>query len=133
MATRRRPTSQERLAKQVLDILVGCGLNHTGTSLVGGQNFYFPQVVEVVDFPYGVEVVDGPTNGLIIRILPGQAPQHFANHARTIAYNLELDKVEVVPLGPYLIRLNLWPTRNPRRSLAPPPLDRHRRWRRSRI
>ncbi|MGH4008161.1 MAG: hypothetical protein ACRDTH_08400 [Pseudonocardiaceae bacterium] len=60
MATRQRPTSQERLAKQVLDILVGRGLNHTGTILVGGRNFYFPQVVEVVDFPHGVEVVDGP-------------------------------------------------------------------------
>ncbi|MGH3838099.1 MAG: hypothetical protein ACRDSF_20730 [Pseudonocardiaceae bacterium] len=116
MATRRRPTSQERLAKQVLDILVGCGLDHTGTSLAGGQNFYFPQVVEVVDFPHGIEVVDGPTKGLVIRILPGQAPHHYADHARTIAYNLDMDKVEVVPLGPYQIRLDLYPKPAPHRG-----------------
>lgn len=55
----RRPTRDELLAKEVLDVLVGCGLSHNGVSLVGGQNFYFPQVVEVVDPP--VELV-GPTS-----------------------------------------------------------------------
>lgn len=92
----------------MLDILVGCGLSQTGTSIVGGQNFYFPQVVEVVDPPAGVR---GPTEGLIIRILPGQAPDDYAKHAKTIAYNLGREHVEVVPLAPYLIRLELWPQR----------------------
>ncbi|MGH4011916.1 MAG: hypothetical protein ACRDTH_27775 [Pseudonocardiaceae bacterium] len=99
-------TSDERLAKEVLDVLVGCGLSHSGVSLVGGQNFYFPEVVEVVDPPEGLV---GPIEGLIIRILPGQHPDDFKKHAKTIAYNLHRVKVEVVELGPYLIRLELWP------------------------
>lgn len=107
MATRqRRPTRDERLAKEVLDVLVGCGLSHNGVSLVGGQNFYFPQVVEVVDPPVGLV---GPIEGLIIRILPGQHPDDFKKYEKTIAYNLDREKVAVVPLGPYLIRLELWP------------------------
>lgn len=114
MSTQRR-TSEERLAKEVLDILVGCGLSQTGTSLVGGSNFYFPQVVEVVDPPVGLV---GPIEGLIIRILPGQAPDDYAKHAKTIAYNLDREHVEVVPLGPYLIRLELWPKRAPHSYLA---------------
>lgn len=110
MPTRRRLTMDEQLAKEVLAILVGCGLNQTGTSLAGGQNFYFPQVIEVVDPPVGLI---GPIEGLIIRILPGQSPDDYAKHAKTIAYNLDRDHVEVVPLGPYLIRLELWPKRAP--------------------
>jgi hypothetical protein len=99
MITQLRPSDQQ-LAREVLDILVGCGLTQTGYSISGGQNFYFPQVIEVVD---------GPPKGLIIRILPGQHPDDFTAKAKTIAYNLNMSKVDVVPLGPYRIRLDLKP------------------------
>ena len=108
MATRQRLTSDEWLAKKVLEILVGCELIKTGTSLVGGQNFYFPQVVEVVDIE-PTEVAGRSTTGLILRILPGQAPHHFTAHAQTIAYNLGMAEVRVFPLEAYLILLELVP------------------------
>lgn len=75
----------------------GCGgisgLAPTGYSISGGQNFSFPRAVEVVD---------GPPKGLNIRILPARCPDHFAAHARTIAYNLDMIEVPVVPRGPDL-------------------------------
>lgn len=105
--TARLRLSDQELTRQVLKILVGCGLSQNGYSISGGQNFYFPQVLSVVD---------GPPKGLIIRILPGQHPEHYAKHARTIAYNLDLAEVKVVPLGPYEIRLDLLPKPASRRT-----------------
>ncbi len=105
MAARRRPGSNQRLAWRVQDILVGCGLSQSGASFVGGTNFYLPKVLEVVPGPSSVE--------LIVRILPGQMPDHYANHARTIAYNLGMAEVRVTPVGPYLIRLELVPEHPP--------------------
>ncbi len=105
MATRPRPTNDQRFAWQVQDILVGCGLSQTGSSIASGPSIYIPKVISVVD---------GPPKGLIIRILPGQMPDHFAAQARTIAYNLGMADVEVVGLGPYLIRLELVPKPAPR-------------------
>jgi hypothetical protein len=56
-----------------------------------------------------VSVTLGPPVGLDVRILPGQMPDDFAAHARTIAYNLDVAEVRVIPLGPDLIRLELLP------------------------
>jgi hypothetical protein len=97
--TQLRPRDQQ-LAREVLAILVGCDLIETGDSISGGKNFYFPKVVDVVD---------GPPKGLIIGILPGQHPDDFTAKAKTIAYNLGMTNVTVVPLGPYRIRLDLEP------------------------
>jgi hypothetical protein len=51
MTARSRPTSAQRYAWQVQDILVGCGLGHTGFSVVGGHTFHSPQVISVVGQP----------------------------------------------------------------------------------
>lgn len=99
MITQLGPSDQQ-LAREVEDILVGLGLIRIGASISGGQNFYFPKVVGVVD---------GPLKGLIIRILPGQHPDDFSAKAKTIAYNLGMTAVEVHPLEPYRIRLDLQP------------------------
>jgi hypothetical protein len=101
VATRQRPSSNQKLARQVQDILVGCGLSQSGSSIVGGTNHYLPTVIKVVSGPSSVE--------LIVRILPGQMPDHYAAHAQTIAYNLDMAEVRVVGVGPYLIRLELVP------------------------
>jgi hypothetical protein len=94
----------------VQDILVGCGMSQTDYSIAGGRVFHIPQVVSVVR---------GPPASLDIRILPGQMPDDFAAHARTIAYNLDVAEVRVVPLGPYLIRLELLPKPDSGRSSVP--------------
>ena len=98
--TRRQLTSDESRAMQVLNILAGCELIKTGSSINGGTNYYFPQVVEIVD---------GPPEGLVIRILPGQMPSDFAAKADVIAYHLGIAAVNVVPLEPPLILLELLP------------------------
>jgi hypothetical protein len=100
VASRPRITSAQYYAWQVQDILVGCGLSQSGHSIVGGQFFYVPQVISVVG---------EPPRSLTVRIFPGQTPDHFAAHAKTIAYNLDMAAVHVVGLGPYLIRLDLVP------------------------
>jgi hypothetical protein len=91
---------KQRLAWRAEDILVGRGLTQMYQAIVGGRGYYAPQVVSVLD---------GPPVALEIRILPGQTPDDFAKHAPAIAYNLGLDEVRVVPLGPSLILLELLP------------------------
>lgn len=110
MVTRRRPSSAQRYAWRVRDILVGCGLSQSGSSLVGGTNYYLPKVTEVFFGP-----LPWPPSALNVQILPGQNPDHYRQHAQTIAYNLDLAKVRVIELEPYLIRLELVP-----KSAAPP-------------
>jgi hypothetical protein len=96
----RRQATYQELAWQVQDILVGCGLFQAGFSIGGGRTFQIPQVISVVP---------GPPVGLNIRMLPGQIPDDFAKSARRIAYNLDIVEVRVIPLEPYLIRLELVP------------------------
>jgi len=103
----RRQAAYQRLAWHVQDILVGCGLSQADFSIGGGRVFHIPQVVSVVP---------GPPVGLNIRMLPGQIPDDFAEHARRIAYNLDVAEVRVIPLGPYLIRLELVPKHSSSRA-----------------
>ncbi|MGH3787660.1 MAG: hypothetical protein ACRDRG_14160 [Pseudonocardiaceae bacterium] len=100
----RRPSSYQRYAWRVQDILVGCGLSQSGSSLVGGTNYYLPKVTQVFPGP-----PPGPPRALNVQIMPGQSPDDYARHARTIAYNLDLAAVRVTGLGPYLIQLELVP------------------------
>jgi hypothetical protein len=88
----------EQLAQRVEDIIAGLGLTHTGHSVTGIQTVHFPQVVSMDP---------GPPKGVDIHILPGQSPEDFAAHASTIAYDLGVAEVRVVPLAPSLIRLEL--------------------------
>jgi hypothetical protein len=96
----RRQATYQALAWRVEDMLVGCGLSQAGFSIGGGRVFHIPQVVLVVP---------GPPVGLNIRMLPGQVPDDFAQHARRIAYNLDVAEVRVIPLGEHLVRLELVP------------------------
>lgn len=95
-----RQEHDQILAWRVQDIIAGLGLTHTDFSIGGGWMVHVPEVVSVVA---------GPPVGLDIRTLPGQTPDDFAAHAPAIAYNLGMAGVQVVPLGPSLIRLNLLP------------------------
>ncbi|MBV8993177.1 MAG: hypothetical protein JO287_05635 [Pseudonocardiales bacterium] len=103
----RRQAAYQRLAWHVQDILVGCGLFQADFSIGGGRVFHIPQVVSVLP---------GPPLGLNIRMLPGQMPDDFAAHARRIAYNLDVAEVCVIPLGSYLIRLELVPKHSSARA-----------------
>jgi hypothetical protein len=97
---RRRLAGDQRLAWHVQDVLVGCGLSQADYSIAAGRVFHIPKVVSVVD-EYPV--------GLTIHMLPGQMPDDYAAHARRIAYNLDVAEVRVIPLGPHLIRMELFP------------------------
>jgi hypothetical protein len=97
---RRRQTGYERLARRVEEIIVGLGLTQSDYSIAAGRVFHIPQVVSVDP---------GPPVGLDIRILPGQSPDDFSAHATTIAYDLGMADVRVVPVGPSVIRLELLP------------------------
>ncbi|MDQ3153875.1 MAG: hypothetical protein M3R63_19910 [Actinomycetota bacterium] len=108
---RTRKVGDQRLAWRVQDILAGLGLTQSDYSIGGGRTVHIPTVVAVTA---------GPPVGLEIRILPGQMPDHFARHASVIAYNLGMAEVRVVPLGPFLIRLELVQHRPP---IAPVPFD----------
>jgi len=90
----------EQLAWQVEEIIVGLGLTHIDFSIASGRVIHVPQVVSVDP---------GPPVGLDVRMLPGQSPDDFSVHAAAIAYDLGMAEVRVVPLGPYLIRLQLLP------------------------
>lgn len=106
-----RPNRDQWLAWEVQEILVGCGLSQPGASTSGGPNSYSPKVVSLVrNNPevYDPDVRGNPTT-LTIRILPGQHPGKYAEYTATIAYNLGIETVKVRPIGPYLIRLDLWP------------------------
>jgi hypothetical protein len=106
-AQRVRQDNDQQLAWRVQDILVGCGLSQVGYSIGGSRVFRIPQVVSVVA---------GPPVGVDVRILPGQTPDDFTTHAKAIAYNLDVAEVQVVPLGPYFIRLELLPKSDPARA-----------------
>jgi hypothetical protein len=95
-----RQEQNQRLAWHLEDILRGRGLTQPYYSMVGGRGLHVPHVVSVVD---------GPPVGLEIQMLPGQTPDDFAAHAPAIAYNLGVAAVQVVPLGPSMIRLELLP------------------------
>jgi hypothetical protein len=90
----------ELLARRVEEIITGLGLIQSDFSIAAGRVFHSPQVVSVDP---------GPPMGVDIRILPGQSPQDFSTHAATIAYDLGMAEVRIVPLGPSLIRLELLP------------------------
>jgi Domain of unknown function (DUF1918) len=99
--SQRRPHGwDEQLAQRVEEIIAGLGLTQTGHSVAGVQIMHLPQVVSIHP---------GPPEGLDIHILPGQSPEDFSAHAPTIAYDLGVAEVRVVPLGPSLIRLELLP------------------------
>lgn len=96
----RNQVHDQELAWRVQDIIAGLGLSQADSSVGGGRTIHVPQVVTVAA---------GPPMGLTIRTLPGQMPDDFAAHAPAIAYNLGVAKVQVIPLGPSLIRLDLLP------------------------
>jgi hypothetical protein len=96
----RRQDHDHWLARRVYDIIVGCGLTQANYRIGGGRSVWVPEVVAVDA---------GPPVNLNIRTLPGQTPDDFASHASTIAYHLGVTEVRVIPLGPYLIRLELLP------------------------
>lgn len=93
-----RDAADQRLARRVQDILVGCELSQSDFSIAGGRVFHIPQVISVVP---------GPPVGLTIRMLHGQIPDDYAAQAKRIAYNLDVADVLVIPLSPGLIRLEL--------------------------
>jgi hypothetical protein len=95
---RRRHATHQRLASRVEEILIGCRLTQFSYSIGGGRSMRVPQVVSVDA---------GPPVRVDILTLPGQMPDHFAVKAPTIAYNLGVTEVRVVPLGPSQIRLEL--------------------------
>jgi hypothetical protein len=84
----------------VQDIIAGLGLTQMDFSIGGGRVVHIPKVVSMAA---------GPPVGLDIKILPGQSPEDFSAHERTIAYDLGVAEVRVVPLGPDRIRLELLP------------------------
>jgi hypothetical protein len=96
----RRQAHYRELARRVEQVLIGCGLSQSDFSIGGGRVFHFPEVISVTA---------GPPMSLDIRILPGQMPDDLTAHTRRIAYNLGVADVRVVPLGPYLVRLELLP------------------------
>jgi hypothetical protein len=93
-----RQEHNQRLAWHLEDILRGRGLTQPSYSVAGGRGLHVPHVISVVD---------GPPVGLEIQMLPGQAPHDFAAHAPAIAYNLGVAAVQVVSIGPSMIRLEL--------------------------
>jgi Domain of unknown function (DUF1918) len=97
---RRLQVGYEHLAWRVEEIIAGLGLSQSDFSIAGGRVFHIPQVVSVDP---------GPPMRLDIRILPGQSPDDFSAHAASIAYDLGMAEVRVVPLGPSAIRLELLP------------------------
>lgn len=82
------------------DIITGLGLTHTDFSIGGGRTVHVPEVVSVAA---------GPPVEVDIEILPGQSPEDFSAHERTFEYDLDMAKVQVIPLGPDRIRLELVP------------------------
>lgn len=90
----------QRLAQRVQEIIAGRGLIQADYSIGGGRCVHTPQVISVAA---------GPPVRLDIKILPGQTPDDFAAHASAIAYNLGVAEVRVVPLTPFVIRLELLP------------------------
>jgi hypothetical protein len=97
---RRQEARYEQVAWRVEQIIAGLGLAQSDYSIAAGWVYHIPQVISVDP---------GPPVGLNIRIFPGQSPDDFSAHAATIAYDLGIAEVRVVPLGPSVIRLELLP------------------------
>jgi Domain of unknown function (DUF1918) len=97
---RRQQAGYEQLAWRVEEIIAGLDLTQSDFSIAAGRVFHVPQVISVDT---------GPPVGLDIRILPGQSPDDYSAHTATIAYDLGIAEVRVVPLGPSVIRLELLP------------------------
>lgn len=95
-----RQTPDHILVERAQEVIVGLELTQADFSIGGGRTIHIPEVVAVTA---------GPPRGLHIRTLPGQTPDDFAAHAPAIAYNLGVPEVQVVPLGPSQIRLDLLP------------------------
>ena len=95
---RRHQEAYERLAERVEEIIAGLNLIQEDFSIGGGRIYHVPRVVSVDS---------GPPVKVDIRILPGQSPEDFSAHAATIAYDLGIAEVRMVPLGPSAIRLEL--------------------------
>lgn len=95
---RAQQARDEQLAWRVEHIIAGLGLTHTAFTVAAGRTVHVPEVVAVNA---------GPPVGVDIRMLPGQTPGDFAAHASAIAYNLDVDQIRIVPLGPSRIRLDL--------------------------
>jgi hypothetical protein len=93
-----RHTHNQRLAQRLHDIFVGRGLTHADFSIGGGRSLFVPRVLSVVP---------GPPVGLNVRMLPGQIPDDFVAQAKAIAYGLDVPEVQIVPLGPSVIRVEL--------------------------
>jgi hypothetical protein len=87
-----------RFAGFLQEVLAGCGLSQVDFSVGGGRILHIPQVISVSD---------GPPVTVNVHLLPGQTPDDFADRAEAIAENLGVAEVRVVPLGPFLIRLEL--------------------------
>jgi hypothetical protein len=94
---RRHLAAYERLAARVQEIIAGLGLIQEDFS-IGGGRYHVPRVISVDP---------GPPVRVDVRILPGQSPEDFSGHAATIAYDLGIAEVRIVPLGPSAIRLEL--------------------------
>ena len=97
---RREQVAHERLAQRVEEILAGCGLGQEDDSIAAGRIYHFPQVTSVAA---------GPPMSVDIRMLEGQSPDDFSAHAATIAHDLGMAEVRVIPLDPSAIRLQLVP------------------------
>jgi hypothetical protein len=95
----RRQENARQLASHLEEVMIGCELTQLSYTLTGNFNLRAPRVLSVID---------GSPVTVDIHILPGQTPDHFAQHAPTIAYNLGLAEVRVVPLGPDRVRLELF-------------------------
>lgn len=106
---RRQRVRDQRLAQRVQDIFTGLGLTYVEFSIGGGRILHVPEVVAVTA---------GPPVGLDIHILPGQSPDDFSAHTSTIAYDLGVADVRVIPLRPDRIRLELLP-HDPQRGRPP--------------
>jgi hypothetical protein len=106
LVARRRTRQLERLrraddqwfARRMQDIIVELGLTETNYSISGGYTLHVPQVISMIA---------GPPRRFDIRILPGQGHEDFAAHAQTIARELDVAEVRVIPLGRSLVRVEL--------------------------
>lgn len=99
-AEQRHQAAYERLAERVEEIITGLGLIEDDFSISAGRIYHIPRVVSVHP---------GPPLAVDMHILPGQSPEDFSAHATSIAYDLGMAEVRVVPLGPSEIRLELLP------------------------
>jgi hypothetical protein len=102
----------QRLAWHGQEVFAGLGLVTGQSSIAVGQT---------VSIPHVIQVHHGPPVSLIVRILPGQVAEDFAERSGRIAQNMGVARVRVVSLGPAMIRLELLET-DPLAQTVPLPL-----------